>query len=390
MGRLARHQPDATPAGLRRLLIEAIELLKPAATTPPDSSDWRYYRILYHRYVEQFSQQQVAANLALSIRQLRREEAEAVRLLAGYLRSHYDLPQSPAPDAARRGGSGTTPFSDPPAGDSLREQELRWVESSFPRELADLQTIVEVALATIQPLVELSRVNLRCKGLQSLPRVFVQPGSVQQALLNVLTVAVLAVPEGWVTLNAQSREREAWIAVEARASRPADSPLARRDLEALEVARQLLALSGGRLEVQMPEQGAERLVATLKLPTEERATVLVIDDNADALRLVERYLTGTRYIFASARSAEEALELAVEKHPRAIALDIMLPGVDGWRLLGRLREHPQLRGVPIIVCSILPQEELALALGAVAFLHKPFTRQALLAALDATTKELRN
>ena len=70
-----------------------------------------------------------------------------------------------------------------------------------------------------------------------------------------------------------------------------------------------------------------------------------------------------------------------EVSPKFIILDVMLPGTDGWELLGRLREYPQTRAVPIIVCTILPQEEFALALGAAGFLQKPVSRNTLLAEL---------
>jgi CheY-like chemotaxis protein len=74
--------------------------------------------------------------------------------------------------------------------------------------------------------------------------------------------------------------------------------------------------------------------------------------------------------------------LAEEITPRAIVLDVMLPGIDGWELVGRLREHPRTRDVPIVICTILPQEQLAMALGAAAFLRKPVAREVLLEVLD--------
>jgi CheY-like chemotaxis protein len=65
-----------------------------------------------------------------------------------------------------------------------------------------------------------------------------------------------------------------------------------------------------------------------------------------------------------------------------IVLDVMMPEEDGWMLLGQFREHPRMRGIPIIICTIVPQEQLALSLGAAQFLRKPVTRAMLLAALD--------
>jgi len=151
--------------------------------------------------------------------------------------------------------------------------------------------------------------------------------------------------------------------------------------EDLEMAKQLVALSGGELQVVFRGE-AGLFDAQLALSAAARAVVLVIEDNSDALRLMERYLAGTRYHFVGVRNPEEALARAAELRPQIILLDVMLPGIDGWELLGRLREHPKTRGIPIIACTILPQEQLALTLGAAAFLRKPVSREALLAALD--------
>jgi CheY-like chemotaxis protein len=122
--------------------------------------------------------------------------------------------------------------------------------------------------------------------------------------------------------------------------------------------------------------------ADLIVPTLERLPVLVIDDNADTLQLLQRYASGTRYHLISARDPRRALELAAEFSPQIIVLDVMMPDVDGWEVLARLRQHPLVDRTPIIVCTILAQKELALALGADAFLHKPVSRQGFLAALD--------
>jgi len=123
------------------------------------------------------------------------------------------------------------------------------------------------------------------------------------------------------------------------------------------------------------------------LPPAEQAPVLAIDDNADTLKLYERYLSGSQYRLIGTPDPRQALSLAEQFDPAAILLDVMLPGMDGWELLGRLREHPLTAGVPVIVCTILPQEQLALALGAAAFIRKPVTREALLAVLDQWTPE---
>jgi CheY-like chemotaxis protein len=63
-------------------------------------------------------------------------------------------------------------------------------------------------------------------------------------------------------------------------------------------------------------------------------------------------------------------------------LDVMMPGRDGWTLLGQLREHPGTCDIPVVVCTILSQEGLATALGAADYVRKPVSRSQFLAVLD--------
>ncbi len=90
-------------------------------------------------------------------------------------------------------------------------------------------------------------------------------------------------------------------------------------------------------------------------------------------------------MFVGAEDAEQGLALATELQPKAILLDVMMPNRDGWSLLGRLREHPRTEDIPVVVCTILSQRELALALGAAGFIRKPVIRADLLQLLDRLT-----
>ena len=191
-----------------------------------------------------------------------------------------------------------------------------------------------------------------------------------------------AAPGGQMRIWAEAHGDRVWLGVVPTARDPAPEPLRAECTENLEMARQLAAVLGAGLEVTCKRSERCPFAATFILPTAEQAMVLAIDDNDDALQLYQRYLEPTPYAFVGAKVPEQALALIDKLRVRAIVLDVMLPGIDGWDLLGRLYEHPRTRGVPIIICSILPQERLALALGAAAFLRKPVTRAAFLAALD--------
>ena len=103
--------------------------------------------------------------------------------------------------------------------------------------------------------------------------------------------------------------------------------------------------------------------------------MLAIEDNRDTLQLWERYLQHTPFRLVGVTEPDDALAMATDLQPDLILLDLMLPSIDGWELLGQLHHHPQTGHVPVIICTVLPQEELALSLGASAFIRKPITRQ---------------
>jgi len=110
--------------------------------------------------------------------------------------------------------------------------------------------------------------------------------------------------------------------------------------------------------------------------------VLVIDDNADWLVLLQRYAAGSHYQVVGTRDPATARSLVEKVQPAVIFLDVMMQGIDGWQILSELRHEPVTSRLPIIICTILPVEDLALSLGATAFLHKPVTQDQFLQILD--------
>lgn len=370
----AKHRPDPA-AALRQALLQAVEALKPGDAVPIQSEAWRIYRILQYRYVEQIPQQEIAASLALSVRQLRRHEKAALQALGNYLWSHHGLGlrvDAPLGEAAE----------SPAAALGSHSGELRWLQESFASEPADIAEIVAAAHKTVAPLLQAAQVRVACTLPPGLPRLAVQTITMRQALVSILTVAARLAPGGRIAIHASHGPTEIGIRIQAARGRPLPRALGGEERESLDMARRLVALSGGTLELRLdtPELPLE---ATLTLPVAQQLGVLVIDDNLDTLQLFQRYLEGTRYTFVGARDPAQALALAQEVAPKIVILDVMLPGMDGWEVLGRLREHPATRGTAVIVCTILPQERLALTLGAAACLRKPVSRAALLEALDA-------
>ncbi len=114
----------------------------------------------------------------------------------------------------------------------------------------------------------------------------------------------------------------------------------------------------------------------------DTATVLVIDDDTAALDLTRRFLTREGFSVVTATDGEQGLELAKELHPRAITLDVMMPGMDGWSVLSALKEDPATAGIPVIMLTMIDERERGFALGASEYLGKPVDRERLAALLQ--------
>jgi CheY-like chemotaxis protein len=419
-------QVDA-PSELRRILLEAIHAVKPGPKVPPESNAWRIYQVLCYRFDEQFSQEDVAGQMAVSPRQVRRLEFVAIRALADSLARQYGVTLT---------GSGQTLAEEPAASDSTEielggeagesasqsevgsqsevasqsevgsqsevasqsevgsQSEFDWLKKSYHREATDVARLVESALKTGEAMLQAMSTRAVAEIPAGLSPVIGQMTTLRQALLNLLIAGSRSCPRGIVHLRAGQAGEQVILDVWAETGDPAGGPGAglpantsadRQDptsaAEFLDMARRLAELSEGRLEVQ-PVRSGHSFAVQLVMPVMERYNVLIIDDNEDSLRLLQRYLEGTQFIFLSEQDPEQVIARAEQDQPRVILLDIMLPDIDGWEILGRLRAHPSLGNVPVIISTILPHEQLAASLGASGFLRKPVSREILLRALQ--------
>ncbi len=118
------------------------------------------------------------------------------------------------------------------------------------------------------------------------------------------------------------------------------------------------------------EAKAERVEAALS-PTGEGPIVLVIDDQREAIELLRSELVDAGYRVEAATSGEAGIAKAMEVKPVAILLDMVMPQMDGWAVLKRLRATPELSSTPVIVTSMLDNEPRAWDLGIVGWLTKP-------------------
>ncbi|WP_244937351.1 hybrid sensor histidine kinase/response regulator, partial [Methylobacterium crusticola] len=99
--------------------------------------------------------------------------------------------------------------------------------------------------------------------------------------------------------------------------------------------------------------------------------VLVVDDDPATRDLLARFLQKEGFQVATAADGREGLEQARALRPRVILLDVTMPRMDGWSVLRALRADPELGATPVIMVTVLDEQNLAFSLGATDYLHKP-------------------
>jgi CheY-like chemotaxis protein len=99
--------------------------------------------------------------------------------------------------------------------------------------------------------------------------------------------------------------------------------------------------------------------------------VLIIDDDAAQRDLMTRFLSREGYGSASAADGHTGLQLARSLHPRAILLDVTMPGLDGWSVLSALKADPAVAAVPVVMVTFVDERGLAASLGAADYVMKP-------------------
>jgi len=118
-------------------------------------------------------------------------------------------------------------------------------------------------------------------------------------------------------------------------------------------------------------------------PGSQAASLLVIDDDPRSAELLRTQLQAHGYRVEIALDAQRGLQRAEQLQPDAILLDVLMPGMDGWEMLSRLKEREATRHIPVVIVSVTDELRRGFALGAAQVLTKPVAKEDLLAALGA-------
>lgn len=353
---------DQTTRSMRAVVVRAIEELRPEASVPNTARVKRVYDTLYSRYVQNLSQEETSERLGITSRHLRRGMPEVLHALALYLWERRDQRENHT------------------ALDNNTVSHVGW-RSQVKEELASLNDSTASSVASVSEIAN-SAVGLVSslatrRGIQIVasvpPRLVaaIHPVAMRQVLITAIGQLIQIMISGQITLHAAKEGATIRFDIIGEPAYAMEAPDNSFIVEILDAQDGAISIehSDRQIHYSITVRSADR-------------TILVVDDNMDLAHLYYRYALGTPYNIIHVAQGQRTLDMVETYKPAAIVLDVMLPDIDGWLLLSHLHENPATRSLPVIVCSVVREEELARALGAFSYLQKPVQRQQFLTALQ--------
>jgi PAS domain S-box-containing protein len=293
----------------------------------------------------------------------------------------------------------------------LSKIEAGKMELAFDEvNIADVTTNV---LSTMSGLIKDKPIQMKRLIEPNLPTVRADSIRVRQVLINLLSNAAKFTDEGDILVEVGLKpgptgrkeirvsvtDTGPGIAKEHQAklfqafSQVDDSPTRKTGGTGLglSICQHIINMHGGRIWVESDLGQGSTFHFTLPLFRKEKENesnplgskiILSIDDDPQVTGLYERYLHPQGYQVVALTDPTLALERVKQIKPFAVTLDIMMPGIDGWQILDRLKNDPETRDIPVIICSIIEDLEKGFNLGATDYLVKPILEDDIVNALD--------
>jgi DNA-binding response OmpR family regulator len=292
-------------------------------------------------------------------------------------------------------------------------------------ESFNIKNLINETVSTIYPLIEQNQNTLETNLADNLDVMHADLTKVRQSLFNLLSNASKFTKQGKIILDVSSQivEERQFINFKVtdtgigmnpeqmsklfQAFTQADASTTRKyggTGLGLAITKKFCQMMGGDIKVTSePDKGSTFSIYlpvqvvdaskskpnqssdTLKSETENQAgkknTILVIDDDPTIHDLLRRFLNKKGFEVKTARNGAEGVRLAKTLQPEAITLDVMMPGMDGWSVLTSLKAHPQTADIPVIMMTMVDDQNLGYALGATEYLLKPIDSKKLEAIL---------
>jgi signal transduction histidine kinase/DNA-binding response OmpR family regulator len=289
-------------------------------------------------------------------------------------------------------------------------------------QVVSVEDVVSQVAGIVEPLVAQRQIRLEFEAT-SAGQILADEGKLKQMILNLVSNAIKFTSDGGeVTIKAARSADQLEIVVSDNGIGIAEDDIKRlfKDFQQVDsganrkqqgtglglvLTRSFAILHGGDVRVESELGKGSRF--TIYLPLQARSPdrvprapdrkieaaivdvsrplVLVVEDDPASAELITRQIERAGFRTENARNGLEALAMAKEHKPIAITLDIMLPGVDGWEVLRRLKRDDVTRDIPVIVVSVVDNPELATALGALDYFVKPVEAKELVKRLNSFT-----
>jgi PAS domain S-box-containing protein len=283
-------------------------------------------------------------------------------------------------------------------------------------ETFTLRGIVPEVVSVIRPLAMAKNISLE-EGYDYGATLRADRVRFKQVLFNLLSNAVKFTPKGGkVRIDSSASDGQIFIAVSDTGIglAPADQELIFEEFRqvqnsstkpnegtglGLAITKRLVEQHGGKITVSSElDKGSTFTVSfpvsherapqpaewtpddRARVSEQEKPLVLVVDDDSSAQELLATFLAD-EYRVTVAANGKEAIAKASELQPDCVTLDILMPGGSGLDTLERLRNKRETAHIPVVIVSIVDEENVGFALGAASYFVKPVKKDALLAAI---------
>jgi signal transduction histidine kinase/CheY-like chemotaxis protein len=285
-------------------------------------------------------------------------------------------------------------------------------------EEVQIEPIIKGVMSTAIALVKDKPVDLLQEVPDNLPSIWADPTRLRQIILNLVSNACKFTDEGAITIRAQAQPDKMIISVSDTGIgipeekidsifdefTQVDASTTRKvggTGLGLPISRHFVEMHHGQIWVesrlgygstfnffipikplaQKPEPVEAPLLPLQEKLVGQRQVIVAIDDDHGVITLYERYLEPHNYQVIGISNSYEVVPQIKELNPAIILLDVLMPKKDGWGVLRNLKDDPQTKDIPVIICSIINDKKRGLAMGAADYLVKPIIEQDLVSAV---------
>jgi CheY-like chemotaxis protein len=344
-----------------QLMLNSIEQLRPTRKDLPVSApEWRPYLVLKKRYVDCIAMQDLADQMAVSPRQLRRDHHKALEALTEILWAEL--------------------YPNEPVESDIEPGPVIEVHN----EMLDLVETIHGVYSLVKKQFETRGINV----VFSIPPEFT-PAITDRVILRQVLISLFkdilhnALCDT-LSISCNATGRHVGIKFTAHTCIQPFQPEDDEEVDEFTAVKYWCERINAHVETSLEASGGTSTISrVLHLPQPQQKIILVIDDQEAVVNMFQRYLSQTDLLVIGVSDPEKAVTLAKQFQPALITLDVMMPQMDGWELLQLIKLDEKLKNIPVIVCSAWDDPDLSHSLGASVYLKKPVTQKML---LDAVRK----